>query len=422
MNKKNLYIGITLFLVLVIILLLGWSIFVGRQQQALTEGTQDLGYFDSSRDTSSDRGGFFGGVFGNSNTTNEPGNQAEQENLLSEPLLRQLYNLPTAGFLKKRSNAIRFTDKATGHVFEKDLPDGVTTRIDQTTIPRVQHALFVTDGDGVIRQYIDDDGSIISVYSNLKKDDSENHTLSAHILEIVVSPSGEEIAFVQRTQEGSGLFISQPTSDSQTLLNSSPLRGWNIDWENEVILLSQKASGSLSGSAYILNVDSKQKTLVLQQLKGLVTDLSPDGTTILYSYINAEGIPVLNTKQVSVSEPQNELGIAGLAEKCVWHPYELKIFCALPDELPDELPDSWYQGTVQFSDSVFEIDVSTNKVSRVVSPETEHGVSLDMTNMAMNDSGTVIFFTNKTDQTLWSLTLPQLAIEETLPSEESEGI
>lgn len=412
MYKKYFYIGIFFLLILIIGGLLGWSIFIGKQQQALKQGTKDLGYYpNTTTNTSSNGGGFFGGVFNNDKSTNEAEDGIPSEESLEKPVLRQLYNLPTAGYIKKRSNAIRFVDVASGHIFEKDLPDGVTSRINQTTVPKVQKALFVNDGNALIRQYVDDEGSIISIFNDLNKKESESSTLTTNILEIVPSPDKKEIAFIMQDQRGSDLLVSQPNGESKSILNSSPLRGWSLDWEKNMILLTQKSTASLPSSAYLIDRDSEKRKLLLQQLKGLATNLSPDGKNVLYSYINTEGVPILNVKGTHVGGTEKSLTVAGLAEKCVWHPNGLKVFCALPKALPKALPDSWYQGIVHFSDSVFEIDISTNKISHIISPETANGVSLDIIDMTLNDLGTVLFFKNKTDQTLWSLTLSKLTDE-----------
>ena len=170
MKRRRLYIGISIVLIVLIVGLLGWSIFIGRQQQELQKGTEDLGYLGgSSSGGSSGGGGLFGGSFGDSRETTSGGTRESPQ-----PILRQLYNLPIAGYVKKRANSIRFVDRATGHIFEKDLPDGTTTRIDQTTVPQVYQSLFLDDGDGVIRRYIDEKHSVVSVYSDIAGENKTN--------------------------------------------------------------------------------------------------------------------------------------------------------------------------------------------------------------------------------------------------------
>ncbi|MBF05312.1 hypothetical protein CL644_01240 [bacterium] len=87
---------------------------------------------------------------------------------------------------------------------------------------------------------------------------------------------------------------------------------------------------------------------------------------------------------------------------------EFLFFCALPNEFPEgEYPDEWYQGRVLFSDSLFEIRTDTKQIAHIISPQAEYGVSLDITNISVNTDGNALFFINKIDQTLWSITLPE---------------
>ncbi|QSH39183.1 hypothetical protein JXR01_02655 [Candidatus Kaiserbacteria bacterium] len=426
MKKKQLYIGISVLIIILIVVLLAWAVFIGQQQQRLQQETEDLGYFDSALNTSSrggGGGGLFGGTFGDviNNNTNVDG--TSDESIVAKPRLRQLYNLPTAGFIKKRSNAIRFVDKATGHVFEKDLPDGTTTRLDQTTVPQVQEALFTNDGDGVLRRYIGEDGSLVTIYSDLKGTETQSSSLPTQISEITTNSSGNQISFLQQTLQGSILYLANPNGSGEEEVSASILQGWNMDWQNDVLLVSQKASSDLPGSAYVINTSTGVKTLVLQQLKGLAATLSPDGENVLYSHNGDRGIPVLTIKNTK-SGKITTLDIASLAEKCVWHPNGISVFCALPNAFPKgEYPDVWYQGRVHFSDSLFEVRTDTKRITHIVSPQAEHGVSLDIINLSVSTNGNVVFFINKTDQTLWSVTLPKTT-EEIVEEEggDEEGI
>ena len=63
-------------------------------------------------------------------------------------------------------------------------------------------------------------------------------------------------------------------------------------------------------------------------------------------------------------------------------------------------------GGVNFSDSLWKIDTKTALVENIIFPKKSNGVFLDMVNLATNENGYSIFFKNKTDQTLWSVTIP----------------
>jgi len=399
MKRRRLYIGISILITLLIAALVGWALFVGNQQQELQKDTADLGYFGGSTD-SSGGGGLFGGIFGGDN---DPENTTVSTE--PQPILRQLYNLPTAGFIKKRSNAIRFVDRATGHVFERDLPEGATTRVDQTTVPQVYEAYLTEDGDGVIRRYIDSEDNITSVYSRVGEGD-KNRTLS-NANTIRVMPSGSSILYIEETGAGSVLStLSLEEGSAPKKVTSSNLRGWEVDAKDAFALLTQKPSGTLPGSSYVLDLTTGAKKLILQQATGLMAKISPDGTRVLYSDTQEGSLPKLSIRNIETNATIR-LDASGFAEKCVWSLAGAKIYCALPNSFPQVLyPDAWYQGDVHFSDSLWEIDTLTGEMRQLFSPKESEGISIDMVSLSTDLTGRVIFFINKTDQTLWSITLP----------------
>lgn len=417
MKKRHIYIAVSVLLIALIAALVGWAIFVGRQQQELQRDTQDLGVFGSPTGGGGrvGGGGLFGGVFGDDKDTAADTAQS------SQPTLRQLYNLPIAGYTKKRASAVRFVDRATGHVFEKELPDGSSTRINQTTVPRVQRAVFTEDGDGVVRQYIDEGGALVTVYSDVaQKRATSSAPFRFPVLDVVPSPNGDRLAVLERTAEGSSVVITEPNGVRVREVFRSALRGWTLDWRGDTILITQKASNALPGSAYLVRTTGGAPVLALQQRAGLSAKLSPDGASLLYHTVRTGERPVLFVYDIArnTSTPLNTFGFV---DKCAWHPREPLVYCALPGEFPDAVyPDDWYQGGVHFSDSLWQIDTKTGQGVRLLSPTASSGVSLDMVNITTDAAGDTIFFKNKTDQTLWSITLPPRGAEEdNVPDDEA---
>lgn len=401
MKRRRLYIGISVVIVLLIIGLIGWAIFVGRQQQELRQGTTDLGVLSGgSGGGSSSGGGLFGGVFGNNDgSTGEPAEDTPQ------PVLRQLYNLPTAGYAKLRSNAVRFVDRSTGHVFEKALPDGSTNRVDQTTVPQVYKAHLLNDGRSVIRQYLDEERRVITVHSGIELDEVSSLPTN-EILDIATHPQEEVIGYIERIGTESNVTILNIDSGESTLVFSTVLRGLSVDKQNNVVVVTQKTSKNLPTSALIFD-ETGSKIGILQQEPGLITKLSPDGSKILYSSIQESGRPLLSVFDIETNQ-KKLLNVVGLANKCTWLPNSTDVYCALPNELPDAVyPDAWYQGDVSFSDVIWKIDTESNIADFILSPLESNGVSLDMINLTTNASGDSLFFINKIDQTLWSVTIPE---------------
>lgn len=415
MQRKRLYIGISFLLIILIVGLIGWAIFIGRQQQELQKGTQDLGFLGSPGTRGSSSGGLFGGAFGDS-ISNTSTNDAGEQELVTEPVLRQLYNLPISGYIKKRADAVRFVDRATGHVFEKDLPDGTTTRVDQTTVPHVYDAVFTDDGDGVIRRYIDVEDNTVSVYSIVGNTSASSVPLPTGVLDVVANPLSEQFAILQETSTGSSIYITDGREATEEPLFVSTLSDWDILWREKSLLLTQKPSNAVPGSSYSVDVTSGIRELALQQYPGLIANLSPTGDKILYSTARRNSRPELFVRTIATQE-DTPLNVASFADKCAWDPTGALVYCGLPDTFPSaQYPDAWYRGEVRFSDSLWEIDVVSTTVRNILSPATQSGISLDIENITIDAQGEVLFFKNAADQTLWSVTLPQ----EIKPEEKEE--
>jgi len=83
------------------------------------------------------------------------------------PKLRQLHDKPVSGigvFGDSATSTIRFVERETGHVFEIGEEEAVSRRITNTTIPRIQEALFATK-DSVLIRYLADDSETLQTFA-----------------------------------------------------------------------------------------------------------------------------------------------------------------------------------------------------------------------------------------------------------------
>jgi hypothetical protein len=414
MNKRTIYIVVSIFIILLIIALIGWVIFINSAQKELAKDSEDLGYFENTFGG----GGLFGGIFGTDEF--ETGEDAEVPERKTATLA-QLYNLPMAGAIAITGTTtstttsaitfVRFVDRASGHAFEKTLSGGETKRILQTTVPKVYEAVWTEDGNGIIRRYLGENETIASVYSEIKEQAPEAQQaglpLEDGIQEIEVSPIGKQIFSLVKTPSGLLGKVSDYDGGNAKVIWRSSLFGWLAKWQREgKILLVQKPSAALPGSAYILDVENETHTLVLKQLNGLTANQSPEGN-ILYSQ-TVNGRPALFIYDAS-SETHTNLGVLTFADKCVWSKKETEVaYCALPDTFPTaSYPDAWYKGQVHFSDSFWKVDTVNELITEVLAPERTYSVRIDAVDLFMDEGETGLFFTNKTDQTLWTVTFPQ---------------
>ena len=405
MDKRKVYIIVSFLIVFLIGGLVVWAIFIGRAQKKLAEPVEDLGYLDPG---SSSGGGVFGGFFGSDSFDTDAKVSGEPASLQAQ--LRQLYNLPGAGTVIITNTdevLIRFVDRATGHVFEKNIGNDTTNRILQTTVPKVYEALFTEGGSGVIRRYLDENDEVVSVYDNLKEAAQQKSVALEHnIRHMTVAPKGDALFYLVETPQGvSGVVAKQNGEDAESIWQSG-LLGWLPLWErDENITLVQKPSSNIPGSAYTIDTTSFAETPLLTQIKGLTVQPQPAGQFILYSRA-VSGSPTLWVQDTQTLVTRS-LAVATFADKCVWSvTSETEVICALPDAFPDgEYPDAWHQGRVHFSDSFWRINVEDGALTEILAPARTHRVLLDAVNLMLDDEEAHILFTNNTDKTICSISL-----------------
>ena len=102
-----------------------------------------------------------------------------------------------------------------------------------------------------------------------------------------------------------------------------------------------------------------------------------------------------------------DLPLATLArDKCIWDRSDTLLLCAVPSDLPPALyPDAWYQGTVSFTDSLWQLDLESGNATLIDLLDIPLG--LDVEKPFQDSKGDFFFFTNKKDGTLWALRLTE---------------
>lgn len=407
MDRRKIYIAISILILILIGGLIIWTIFIGNAQRELQRDTEDLGYFEPSAG-----GGVIGGLFGTDDFDTGRDQPSDTEPAV---ILQQLYNLPQAGAVLLSSAdepTVRFVDRATGHVFEKGISEGTTKRILQTTIPKVYEALFTDKGSGVIRRYLDETGVIVSVYDVLNGTQNEKSAaLEYNVTQMTVSPQGEHVFYLVPTAEGVRGVVARSSGDEAETLWLSGLRGWIPTWINtQSVSVSQKSSGDIPGNAFMIDTTTGEEEPLIMQIKGLI--VLPSEKFILYSR-STTNTPTLWVYNRETRETKH-LEVATFAEKCAWSSTDTSVvYCALPNTFPNTTyPDAWYQGKVHFADSFWKINVENGTLEELLAPVRTHSASLDAVELLVDHTDSHIVFKNNTDQTLWALTLVKESSDE----------
>ncbi len=419
LSKKNIYTFATGIIVVFVLSLLSWAIFLGKENEEVRQTSKNTDYFLGNSGNSGFTSSGFGKVVEEIKDA-VIGKAEELQNTTFKPVLTQLHSAPIAGsFAPTRSGSgidyVYFTERSTGHVFKVSLDEKInTTRMLYTTIPNVQDSIFTDGGKGVIRRYLDEGGDIVSIYniiSSSKDYTEESPTgvyLTNNISSISVNQNGNTIFYIIDSADGAEGFLSSPRGEEPKKIWGSWVQGWNAMWTGKNnILLTQKPSNGLGGAAFLVDSTKTHEELVLSYVPGLITNINPSTSHLLYS--RASGGNVSLFIKDLINHIDKEIPLSTFADKCVWSNIEPEIvYCFVPKVLPDGVyPDQWYQGVKHFSDKLWKINAQTGESELLLSSEEEYNTVIDAENPQISESEKYIFFTNRKDQTIWTIKLKE---------------
>lgn len=308
------------------------------------------------------------------------------------------------------SEVMRWIDRATGNIYETSSTTLVTTRISNTTIPKVYEAYFVgTKGKNILLRTLLDQTDVIETQYGTLQDATPTSTEQAIILsslplnmvQTALSPDSSQLFSILPTNIRG--IVSKPDGTSRVNIFDSPFHEWLVTWPTaQNILLTTKPSATADGFAYVLNAKNRAVSKILGGKKGLTTLMSPDGASVLLSESAAGSVDLqlLDVKTGLIKD----LFIRTLPEKCVWSKVEKStVFCGVPQDLSyANYPDVWYQGLISLSDNLWKINTNTGESRQILQPLSIIDTPIDMVNPTLNNKEDYIMFENKSDLSLWS--------------------
>lgn len=296
---------------------------------------------------------------------------------------------------------LRYVERETGHIRDLVLNSNNTERVSNTTIPRIQEALWGNRGSLVVLRYLDDDKETIETYvASIGEDGSDTLSgsfLSKNIDTIALNPTSPQVFYLLGTNPGvSGRVYNAETGETGAVF-SSPISEWLAVWSGSSIFLSTKPANGVFGFGYSVSPTTGATAQILSNIPALTGLPNSNGDVLVGSVSN-------NTTNISlygqVSGVVEDLSAGNtLPEKCVWLS-DNQALCAIPDKSEQGLPDSWYQGLVSFSDSFWVIGTDVNLTDYLF----DSGVTredVDAINLVTNSDATLFAFVNKKDSRLW---------------------
>lgn len=320
------------------------------------------------------------------------------------PTLRQISSAPTAGgivFSVDGKTMIRYVERATGHVFETATDSLEVRRVSNTTIPRIQEAVFSPDGESVILRYLDENENLKSFYGAVKKENGslDGWFLDNRILDIAIDEDGG-MFYIQRVgNEGQGIVSDFDGTNGRAVFSSS-IYDWSAEWAGGRVTLTTKPANNILGFLYELE---SGRLISILSGDGLDTLPSKDGTLVLFSTSDANGTTLFLHDRGSGATTR--VPFRTLAQKCAWATNTI-FYCASPYDVEQNAtyPDDWHKGVASFSDDIWSYDTRAESERLVYDAEAD-GKIFDATLLTVDEKGGVLLFMNKKDLTPWMLLL-----------------
>ena len=168
---------------------------------------------------------------------------------------------------------------------------------------------------------------------------------------------------------------------------------------NNIALIS-KPSGLSAGGLWFLDVRNLGINKVIDDF-GLEVLFSLDGNSFIYSYTDQNGKKLRlafydenkNTKIIN--------NVSTLVDKCAWVKNQINIYCAVPKSWPEFaiLPDDYYKNTFSTNDDIWKINTETGEKTLIFE------YIGDISNLAVSNDESRIFFISKENQYLYKLNL-----------------
>lgn len=299
---------------------------------------------------------------------------------------------------------VRFIERQSGNIYAYRVHDRLLTRISNRTLPGIQEASWTTDGSRAFVRYLTraaDGIEHVDTYA-LSADGGEGYFLEQDLEQVAVRDSATVFSLLPSSSGSVGSLSNPDGTDVRTLFTSM-LSRLRTAFSGTDLVATTKASSGLDGYAFLISGANGSFTRILGPLRGLATLPNPEGTAVLYSYVdsNRSYLQVLDL----ASRNATALPLATLAEKCAWEPGGRAIYCGVPTALAGNVPDEWYQGAKTFSDRIWRIDLDTRLATLLIDPGQVADVAIDAVALTVDPMNDVLIFTNKKDGTLWAYDL-----------------
>lgn len=305
--------------------------------------------------------------------------------------LRQLTTRPVIGAVFNEGG-IRYTEQGTGHIYDITFSSGNESLVSGTTITPATDALFDQSGEQVLITSLGTNKeSVVTLGSIDGTGILQGINLPIGAREAAFNSEGTQVFFLQDSPGGSDGFTYTIESDERQRQFSIPLRDIEVLWGDEVYIYT---TPTITQRGHIYSINGNSLTYVVNGDLGLTASLQNEKLLVT----SGKGEDRISSAYIEGNE--HELPIQIFEEKCTSSfGATTTVFCAA--SLENNIPDDWYKGIVSFQDLLWELDTENSTAILYSDLLEESGREIDVLKIGTNEEGTLIWFINKNDSTLW---------------------
>lgn len=304
---------------------------------------------------------------------------------------------PIVSFHQKSDGTILFYDLS-GQLWQLNKGDSKPVLLNQTPIGNAAVVIWSANNKNIVKLGT---GQTDSSYVLSDPDKKSLFNLNAGAKSAVFSPDGKKFIYqVVPDSKTDNLIVGDSSGKNQkTLMSNLSLRDIILIWPSaDNIALVSKPSGAVAGNLWFLDIRNLSISKIIDSFFGLEVLFSPDGKSFIYSYTNQNGLN-LNLGIYKNGNQKIINKVSTLVDKCAWTKDSISIYCAVPKSWSDSalLPDDYYKNAFSTADDIWKINSITEEKT-LVSENTG-----DVSNLAVSDDESGLFFISKENQLLYKL-------------------